>query len=61
MRSPAGKPCDADSGCAGRRNHTVVCSACSQVGESHGLRVLAEPALSAHSDSHKAALVPATR
>ncbi|MFJ9412468.1 hypothetical protein [Streptomyces sp. NPDC101393] len=57
----SGKPRDPDSGCAGRRNYAVVCSTCGRVGEPHGLRVLAEPAQSAHRDSHKTAPVPATR
>ncbi|MFJ3861796.1 hypothetical protein ACIPRL_36960 [Streptomyces sp. NPDC090085] len=59
--SPSGKPRDPDSGCTGRRNYAVVCSDCGPVGEPHGLRVLAEPAQSAHRDSHKAAFTPATR
>ncbi|MCZ1012683.1 hypothetical protein [Streptomyces lydicus] len=58
---PSGKPRDADSGCAGRHNYAVVCSACGPVGEPHGLRVLAEPAQSAHRDSHKATPAPTTR
>ncbi|WP_331747526.1 hypothetical protein OG365_40820 (plasmid) [Streptomyces sp. NBC_00853] len=58
---PSGKPRDADSGCTGRRNYAVVCSDCGPVGEPHGLRVLAEPAQSAHRDSHKAALTSASR
>ncbi|MEU6680910.1 hypothetical protein [Streptomyces sp. NPDC046925] len=57
---PSGKPRDPDSGCAGRRNYAVVCSACGRVDEPHTLRVLAEPAQSAHRDSHRAALTPAT-
>ncbi|WP_239104387.1 hypothetical protein [Streptomyces sp. SID339] len=58
---PSGKPRDPDAGCAGRRNYAVVCSSCGRVGEPHGLRVLAEPAQSAHRDSHKAAPAPASR
>ncbi|WP_331722600.1 hypothetical protein [Streptomyces sp. NBC_00122] len=58
---PSGKPRDADSGCTGRRNYAVVCSSCGPVGEPHGLRVLADPAQSAHRDCHKAPLTPATR
>lgn len=58
--SPSGKPRDPDAGCAGRRNYAVVCSSCGPVGEPQGLRVLAEPAQTAHCDSHKAAPVPVT-
>ncbi|MFE2462961.1 hypothetical protein [Streptomyces sp. NPDC059402] len=57
---PSGKPRDAHSGCTGRRNYAVVCSACGTVGEPYGLRVLAEPAQTAHRDSHKAITAPAT-
>ncbi|MFD7631849.1 hypothetical protein ACFV7Q_38600 [Streptomyces sp. NPDC059851] len=58
---PSGKPRDPDSGWAGRRNYAVMCSTCGPVGEPHGLRVLAEPAQTAHRNSHKAAPVPVTR
>ncbi|GGP90271.1 hypothetical protein [Streptomyces melanogenes] len=58
--SPSGKPRDPGSGCTGRRAYRVVCSACGPVGEQHGLRVLAEPAQTAHRDSHRAATVPAS-
>ncbi|MFD0033069.1 hypothetical protein ACFVJK_33310 [Streptomyces sp. NPDC127172] len=37
-----------------------MCSACSPVGEPHGLRLLAEPAQTAHRDSHKTALATAS-
>ncbi|MET8751307.1 hypothetical protein ABZW32_14595 [Streptomyces sp. NPDC004667] len=57
--SPSGKPRDPASGCTGRRNYAVVCSACGPVGQPHGLRVLAEPTQRAHRDSHKAAPAPA--
>ncbi|MEE1943280.1 hypothetical protein V1L54_28400 [Streptomyces sp. TRM 70361] len=52
--APSGKPRDPHSGCTGRRRYQVVCSACGPVG-AHGLRVLAEPAQSAHRDHHKKA------
>lgn len=52
---PSGKPRDEHSGCTGRRNYAVICSACGPVGKAHGLRVLAEPAQTAHRASHKPA------
>ncbi|MFJ7069783.1 hypothetical protein [Streptomyces sp. NPDC101115] len=58
---PSGKPRDPDSGCTGRRDYAVVCSACGPIGEPHGLRVLAEPAQIAHRDSHKVTPVSVTR
>ncbi|MEU7553102.1 hypothetical protein AB0B01_12270 [Streptomyces sp. NPDC044571] len=58
---PSGKPRDPDSGCTGRRHYAVVCSACGPVDDPRNLRVLAEPAQSAHRDSHKTALTQATR
>ncbi|WDM16500.1 hypothetical protein J3S85_36450 [Streptomyces lavenduligriseus] len=58
---PSGKPRDPESGCTGRARYQVMCSEHGPVGEPTGLRVLAEPAQSAHRDSHKAASVPATR
>ncbi|MFI1169324.1 hypothetical protein ACH4UM_38635 [Streptomyces sp. NPDC020801] len=54
----SGKPRDPESGCTGRAHYQVMCSEHGKVGEPHGLRVLAEPAQSAHRDSHKA--VPAS-
>ncbi|MFL4953287.1 hypothetical protein ACJ6WE_39850 [Streptomyces sp. MMS24-I31] len=53
---PSGKPRDPDSGCTGRRSYQVMCSEHGKVGEPHGLRVLAEPAQSAHRDEHRKAL-----
>ncbi|MEU9108882.1 hypothetical protein AB0D54_32070 [Streptomyces xanthophaeus] len=55
-----GKPRDAASGCTGRRSYSVVCSDCGPVGDPRNLRVLAEPAQSAHRDHHRAALAPAS-
>ncbi|MFB7852375.1 hypothetical protein ACFC34_35910 [Streptomyces sp. NPDC056053] len=40
---------------------THAISTCGPVGDPHALRVLAEPAQTAHRDSHKATPVPATR
>ncbi|MFD5814729.1 hypothetical protein [Streptomyces sp. NPDC127038] len=58
---PSGKPRDPLSGCPGRQGYAVECSACGRVGTPHTLRVLAEPAQSAHRDSHKTAPAPANR
>ncbi|MGI5532535.1 hypothetical protein ACQEVX_35740 [Streptomyces syringium] len=58
--SPSGKPRDPDSGCTGRCSYRVWCSSCGQVGEPHGLRVLAEPEQSRHRAQHQAQLA-ATR
>ncbi|MFE7077262.1 hypothetical protein ACFU96_44975 [Streptomyces sp. NPDC057620] len=50
---PSGKPRDPDSGCTGRRAYQVVCSEHGNVGKPHGLRVLAEPAQTAHRAEHR--------
>lgn len=52
---PSGKPRDPESGCTGRKSYQVVCSEHGNVGDPHGLRVLAEPAQTAHRDEHKKA------
>ncbi|WP_410540514.1 hypothetical protein [Streptomyces sp. KL2] len=53
--APSGKPRDPHSGCTGRHRYQVNCSACGPVGDPHDLRVLAEPAQTAHRDHHKKA------
>ncbi|MFE7854435.1 hypothetical protein [Streptomyces sp. NPDC057403] len=52
---PSGKPRDPASGCTGRTAYAVVCSHHGDVGDTHHVKVLAEPAAREHRQEHLAA------
>ncbi|MGW2416020.1 hypothetical protein ACWCV5_28170 [Streptomyces tubercidicus] len=51
---PSGRPRDPQSPCTGRTAYAVVCSEHGDVGAPHHLRVLADPAATAHRQEHRA-------